>query len=496
MHWVIHPAYLWLEKNDKKRLPPVTTADRFMFDKGHQFEAVARKCFPDGKLVEGKPWEFAQLARQTKDFMEAGEKTIFQATAFSDRGLLVKSDVLVKNTESWDLYEIKSSTRVKDDHLLDLAFQVAAWEEIGIEIGRIYVYYVNRDYVRGETINPEQLVGKEEVTEQVREQVPKVLRLIPEALATMQQSKCPDLDPGLARNLGVWMPLYFHLHPDLASDHPYRLTQFKPDDLERLQQGEWGSLADIDHLSAFNARQQGQIHAWQTKKPQFQPAKIKQFLDSFEFPLWFLDYETISHAVPIYPGTSAYQDVPFQYSLHKLESPDGELEHYEYLATSEDFPVPKLVEKLQEHLDGPGTILVWYENFEKTMNSRMGEFCPEYADWLAEINGRIKDLMVPFARGWYVDKYFAGSASIKNVLPVLVPELSYKELGVQDGGSAQAVWYEAVFGGQASAKVFDELRKYCTLDTLAMVEIYRFLHRLVQDGSAPQAQALTQAQLF
>ncbi|MEX0748499.1 MAG: DUF2779 domain-containing protein [Candidatus Saccharimonadales bacterium] len=495
MHWLIHPAYLWLEKHEKKRLPPITQADEFMFSKGHDFEAEARKLFPEGKLVDAKPWEFAQLKAQTVALMEAREETIFQATAFTERGLLVKSDILKRRGEVWDLYEVKSSTRVKDDHLTDLAFQAVTWAEAGITIEEVYVLYVDREYARGEKLEPERLVRQECVSEAVMARIPGVERQIPAALATLERNSCPDLDPSHAGNLGVWLPLYFHLNPELAADHPLRLAQLKPEDLARLQQLGVESLTEIERYDGFNARQQSQIKAWQMESS-INHSEIANFLNKLEFPLWFLDYETISHAVPLYPGTKPYQDVPFQYSLHKLDSPTAELKHFEYLSTSTEFPVPKLLEQLQQDLDGLGSILVWYQNFEKGMNARMGEFCPEYSEWLAAVNGRIRDLMIPFSSGWYVDKRFVGSASIKNVLPVLAPKLSYKTLNVQDGGSAQAVWYDAVFNDRGSAKTYDNLLQYCALDTLAMVEIYNFLIRLSRDDERPATGQLEQAQLF
>jgi hypothetical protein len=120
-------------------------------------------------------------------------------------------------------------------------------------------------------------------------------------------------------------------------------------------------------------------------------------------------------------------------------------------------------------------------SFEKSCNSLLGELVPEFADFYAELNERIIDLMIPFSSNWYVDAEFKGSASIKSVMPVLVPELSYKNLGIQEGQTASRVWTETVLGGKNEAEkpqILSDLLEYCQMDTYAMVEIYRKLSNL------------------
>ncbi|MFB6181684.1 MAG: DUF2779 domain-containing protein [Candidatus Magasanikbacteria bacterium] len=208
---------------------------------------------------------------------------------------------------------------------------------------------------------------------------------------------------------------------------------------------------------------------------------MKEFLDDLTFPLYFLDYETASDVIPPFEKTKPYQQIPFQYSLHILESPDGELEHKEYLHQDQTHPIPPLVEQLHEDVEDKGNVIVWHESFEKGRNEDMAEIHPEYSEFLEDLNERIVDLKIPFSEGWFVDKEFFGSASIKNVLPVLVPELSYSELEVQDGQAAQRKWMDAVLRDKEIDKeeLFDELIEYCELDTLAMVEIWRVLRKTV-----------------
>ena len=208
--------------------------------------------------------------------------------------------------------------------------------------------------------------------------------------------------------------------------------------------------------------------------------EIQEFLKTFKFPLYFLDYETLAGTMPAFDGVRPYQQVPFQYSLHILESPDAELEHKEYLHAENTLPVEHLLKKFKKDIGKKGSVVVWNQSFEKSCNVAMGEFKPKYAKFLEDVNNRIVDLMIPFSEGWYVDKDFFGSASIKSVLPVLIPDLSYKDLNVQGGNSAQRIWMETIIDGKNKddkKQIMDDLIKYCTLDTLAMVKIYEVLKK-------------------
>ena len=187
----------------------------------------------------------------------------------------------------------------------------------------------------------------------------------------------------------------------------------------------------------------------------------------------------MSSVIPYFDGHRPYQQVPSQYSLHILDAPDAQLRHTEYLHRENSDPSKEVAKHLLKDIGTSGSIIAWNMSFEKSCNVTLGNLNPEFADDMALINERIVDLMIPFKpkNGWYSDPRFEGSASIKKVLPVVVPSLTYKELDIQDGGSAQALWMQAVLDGvrEDKDKVLDDLLKYCKLDTLAMVEIYNVL---------------------
>lgn len=201
-------------------------------------------------------------------------------------------------------------------------------------------------------------------------------------------------------------------------------------------------------------------------------------MSKLQYPLYFFDYETMQGMVPYFDGQRPYQQVPFQFSLHVIREPGAEPEHIEYLHADNTNPAPAVAEQLVEVLGTEGTILAWNMSFEKSVNTDIGRMFPKYEKQMERINARVVDLMVPFKAKWYDDPRFEGSASIKKVLPVLCPELSYGELGIQEGNTAQRTWMEVVLDGKRpdeKTHVLADLREYCKMDTWAMVKIFYVL---------------------
>ena len=494
LKYLTHPAYLWLQKHAKNKLPPISANDQFVFDQGNAFEAAVRTEFKDGQLVDALPWEFDLLTQQTQNYLEGGSRCLFQGSVMTERRLFCKADILERRESGWWIIEVKGSTRVKDEHLYDLAFQVLAFEEAGVKISGAEVIYINSQYVRQEKIVTKQLMARRDVTAKVRALLPEVAVLVPQALAVIKLATCPADNFETCRNFKNWLPLYLYLHPELPLNSVYFLAQVSESQLKELLAANVDTLESIPATFTLTSKQFNQVQAQKHDLPTIKTQPIAEFLQTLKYPLYFLDYETVAYALPLFKGTRPYQQVPFQYSLHVLRTPDTEPEHYEYLARSNAHPVIDLLSQLKQDIGSSGSILVWYANFEKSCNTDMGKMVPNQAAFLAAVNARIVDLMDPFYKQWYVDSRFLGSASIKKVLPVLVPSLSYKDLGIQEGGSAQRSWYETMDPSLDNSKrqqVFNDLIEYCKLDTLAMVEIYKVLKNVTAG-----AKSYSQAALF
>jgi hypothetical protein len=442
MLFLKHPAWLWVKKHDPSKIPPVDENTQAIFDAGHKFEPYAESLFPEGASLGFSNYdEYLSLPQRTKDAIDQGKHVLFQPRFEWNEFTCISDVVQFLDEGEVDLYEIKASTSVKTDHIFDLAFQAAVLEGNGFEIRNLYVIHVNNQYVRQGAIEADKITHIQDVTELVREKGNETEQSMAKALEVMNSEVMPDSDPKFAApgTKQDWLKIYANIVP---------------------QQPE---VVGTDVVPDINRKE------------------IAQFLEGIKYPLFFLDYETMSGVIPYFDGHRPYQQIPFQYSLHVLSAPDSELEQREYLHRDNSDPSRPLVEQLLKDIGSRGTVLVWYEQFEKSRNTELSRMLPEYAEAMEAINDRIVDLIIPFKQKWYDDPRFGDSASIKSVLPVLVPDLSYKDLAIQEGGSAQRLWMEATLDEKRANEkdaILSDLIEYCKLDTLAMVEIYRKLASL------------------
>ncbi|MEI7425613.1 MAG: DUF2779 domain-containing protein [Candidatus Moraniibacteriota bacterium] len=225
------------------------------------------------------------------------------------------------------------------------------------------------------------------------------------------------------------------------------------------------------------------FHAMKYDVVSIEKAGIQNELEQIICPIYFLDYETYATAIPIFDGYRPYQNIVFQYSLHIQKSADSKLEHFSFLADKLTDPTREMAKTLKKLIGKTGTPIAWNMGFEQGCNEGMGERAEEFRKFFADINSRMYDLMSVFKKGLYIHKDFYGSASLKKVLPVLVPSLSYGELNIHEGMTASNSWYEMVNGKTTRKKqkeIYADLLKYCELDTLAMVEILKELRRLIK----------------
>lgn len=437
-----HPAWLWVEKNDPSKIPPIDEATQATLDAGHAFEPYVESQFAGGvTLGFADADEYASLPRRTQQAFDAGAEVLFQSRFEWKEFTCMPDIVKVIGDRAVHLYEIKSNTRVKPEHLEDLAFQKVVLEGNGYDVQQVSVVHVNNQYVRHGEIDPQELAVFADVTNEVSDIARSTPGYMQAALSGATQLTMPDPNPNLARfgSKPEWMKVYNNIFPPEPKVWPEGIA------------------------------------------PEINKAEIKRFLDELQYPLYFFDYETMQGVVPYFDGQRPYQQVPFQYSLHIIREPGGEVEHTEYLHGDTSNPAPMLVEQLVKDMGDSGSIIAWNMRFEKSVNEELGRMYPEFAERIAAINQRVVDLMIPFKSKWYDDPRFEGSASIKKVLPVMCPELSYQDLGIHDGNSAQRLWMEAVLDetrADQKDQILADLTEYCKMDTWAMVRIWQELQRL------------------
>lgn len=313
MNYLRHPAWLWLEKHDKGKLPPHDAQTQAIFATGYKFEAVAEKLFPEALRLGFEDYEqYSELATVTRAVIEnqQGPRTIIQAKFDADE-LTCICDVIFVDGKVIDLYEIKSSTSVKKEHIYDLSFQAEVLRRNGYTVRSVTVLTVNTDYVCSGEIVPEELVNRTDVTADVFDKEALTNIYIQDALATMHSAEQPDMSP---RNLGPigamseWTKVLRH-SADIPEYSHYDLVRLDKKRFEELSVDGATLLADIHESSSLSPAQEMQVLATKRDEPIVNHEAIAAYLEELVFPLYFLDYETYSVVVPHFDGQRPYQQI-------------------------------------------------------------------------------------------------------------------------------------------------------------------------------------------
>ena len=321
----------------------------------------------------------------------------------------------------------------------------------------------------------------EDVTDRLAEFADGLEERIENMLAVIDSDECPETGIGRHCNDPYSCLLQEECWKHLPEHHVMTLYSGKKLGEDLIAQGIF-DISKIPEVTKLNDKQQIQKDCVVCGRPHIDPAKIKSFLKGLRYPLYFMDFETFATGVPIYDGTSPYQNIPFQFSLHVITKPGAMIEHYEFLAKSKDVPRPAFLAELKQDIGPKGNILVYYEAFEKSRLKELAGAFPGYQEWVDSINERIVDLNVPFRNFSYYHPQQLGSSSLKHVLPALT-NLSYDDLEIGEGTTASLKFMEATFDNipdEERQKIRANLLIYCGQDTEAMVRIIKRLDELSQ----------------
>lgn len=368
--------------------------------------------------------------------------------------------------------------------LLILLFKKNILDELGVEIGALNLIRINKEYVRSGDIDIQELFLIENLTEKVT----GVLETVRNQMEGAHELLSKETEP-----VGYCDCIYKgkNSHCTTSEYSNHNLPEYSVHSIARINKKKLVDLIDRSILNVHDVpddfelseNQRRQVDTAQSGKEYIDRDAISEFLQTIEYPIAFLDYETYPSAIPKFNGYSPYEQIPFQFSLHVIERPDGAIIHQDFLYTDKGCPDEQFALALQKFLPKTGSVVVWSQRFERSINEQIGNHVARYKDFMQTINSRVVDLMIPFfgKTTMYDHPEFKGSASIKYVLPALVPHLSYKKMHIQEGGTASDTWNRIVsdeYSEEDKKIKIQALRDYCELDTLAMVEIWKVLDRI------------------
>jgi Domain of unknown function(DUF2779) len=477
-------AWLKLHRPEVYSAAELTQFEQAVIDTGIEVEGLARGLFPGGILVTGSK---AEAQAKTAALIDANPITLFQPV-FEKDGLLAAIDVLQFDDAvgEYAIHEIKSSTEIEERHLYDLAFQVILLRKSGRKVSRACLVHLNPNYVRKGELDLGCLFVSVDMTSQVDQIADTVRKELDEARVYLlsgaePKGPCCCIYKGRSRHCSTFR----YSNPDVPEYGIHDIARIgnSPERLKQLVDAGAFTLDKVPSDIKLTDVQKMQVRVYRTGETVLEKISIDRDFGELNYPLHFIDYETYAPPLPPFDRFSPYDQIPLQYSVHIVGSPGEEPVHCDFLWSGQGDPTASFLDSLKGHVGSFGAIIVWNKSFESQVNDRIAHRMPEARGYLAEVNDRMYDLKDVFAKQYFVHRDLLGKVSIKWVLPVLAPELSYSSFAIQNGATAALAWRELLSGelsDKETAELGGKLRTYCALDSYGMVAIWQALVRLVE----------------
>lgn len=469
---------LYLHKYCSELRDEITPEQEAIFESGTEVGILAQLLFPGGIEVPYEGFSIPEQLQRTFEEIERGTETIYEAS-FRHDDIFIKVDILRFGTRGWEIYEVKSSTEVKDVHVYDAALQYHILQGTGVPVVKVAVVHINKGYERLGELEIDKLFTIEDVTGAVQE-LQDVVTVEIDRQREMLQGDQPPIDIGPYCSDPYECDFRGHCWQHIPEDSIFDLRGRGVNKFDLYREGII-RLEDIP-LERLNAAQRFQVEKTLQRKDAVNQEKLQEFLGTLWHPLCFLDFETFMTAIPPFEACRPYQQIPFQYSLHIQNYKGGELEHYEYLARPGIDPREELLAGLLVQIPDDACILTYNKAFEISVLKNLGTLFQTHRQSVERFIPNIRDLMVLFRSRDVYCWQMKGSYSIKEVLPALVPDLSYEGLEVAHGRMAMEAYHRmcATEEPQEVERIRTALLEYCKLDTIAMVRILERLRELVK----------------
>ena len=470
---------LWNEVFDRDLMREPDAAIQYRFDMGTEVGEVARNRYPKGRLIGHDPEHFREAIEETQELLEDSSIPTLFEPAFQFKRVRCRVDVLQRLGDGgWRIVEVKSSTKPKREHVEDLALQIWVLRGCKIDVRDACVLTLDRDYVRGESLDVRKLFKEHPLWQEVQEFVEPVGTYVDFMKRILTYPEPPDVAMGDHCNDPYACPFIDHCSGKLpALDHP--ISEFWNFSLkQQLLDCGIEEIRDVPEdypLSEVNRQIRKCVldnrNRWRNR------SELVERISSLSTPIRHLDFETIAPVVPLFEGTRPYQAIPFMFSVHR-ESKNGSLIHSDYLHEEFTYPRRAVAEQLIEQLGTNGSVTM-YTQYEKTQIENLASEIPDLESPLLRIRDRLVDV-APFVRHHYYHPEFRGSFSLKSVVPVM-GKSDYSDLEIDDGTLASIAYLYAMETESVDERerTFHNLREYCKRDTLATYKILESLRRRV-----------------
>jgi hypothetical protein len=447
-----------------------------LFDDGAHVGRVARAHVPGGVLIDLPFRAYDERIAATREAMARGARVIYEA-AFRADAVFVSVDILERTPAGLGIVEVKSTTKVKEQHLPDVALQAFVLGRCGAHVARLEVMHLNRACAHPDLSN---LFVRSEVTAAAAPALREMPRVVEEQRA-MLDGPLPQVAIGDHCRAPYECPFLGRCWPARPPHHVSTLYSAGRRAWLLEEQG-YATIHDLPEDIPLKAVQERQRRAVRSGQVVVEPG-LTSALRACASPVAFLDFETVALPIPVWSGCHPYDAVPAQFSCH-VEAPDGHIDHHEWLAEGSADPRPALAERLLQACEPARTVATYNATFERGCIERMAVALPAQADRLRRLADRLVDLL-PVVRNHVYHPEFGGSFGLKSVVSALVPELRYDTLAIADGATAsleleRLLFPESGLTPEAQRELRENLLRYCRQDTWGLVKLLERLRQLAR----------------
>ena len=476
---------LWMDKYKSEVAIP--TSRDSVLKNGTEVGELARNLFGDYTNIEFNK-DLNIMVAETRKLLKNKPNIITEASFNYDNNFC-SVDILKNNLDGMEIYEVKSSTEVQDIYLDDASYQYFVLSNLGLNVKKVCIVYINNQYIRGKKLEIEKLFNIEDITDIAKskqDEIRKNIEITNKYMNEHDKNKEPKEDIGMKCLKPYKCEFWEYCTRNLPRPNVFDIGggMHNSKKFEKYYEGKI-SFKDLQNKD-LNPKFLEQIDfELNNLKPKIEKEAIKELMDSLKYPLYFIDYETYQLAIPEIEGTRPYQQLPFQYSLHIIKEKGAPIEHKEFLAEIDDPDyIRHFAESMIKDMPENGSVIIYNKSFEPARNNEIARMYPDLKDEMDRINSNIVDFLEPFKQRKYYTKEMHGSASIKAVLPALYPddpELDYHNLPVvHNGGEASEAFLNLKNKSKKEQKeIRHGLLVYCELDTLAMVKLWERFKEII-----------------
>ena len=452
---------------------PRTLGEKFRVEQGIDIGNRARSLFPTGLLIEEK--DMARAAAATRQAMEDPRiLTIFEAAFFVD-GTAARADILIRDGTGWSLIEVKSSANDRGNYIDDMAYTAMVLTQAGLVITSASLLLISKEFRLG--MDNRDLFVEVDHTDEVLLHAEALRQLWPNII---DETSGPEKPRPVLKFECKKCSLFSECTGKEIKNHIFQIPRLSPKKFLELTASGIVSIEDVPASFPLTERQTMMWESVQAQSPMVRD-ELESELERIAWPAHYLDFESVMTAIPLYPNTPPYHQVPTQYSSHCCDNVGHVMAHAEYLCDHTKDSRFDLAKRLIEDLPGNGSIIV-YSNFEKTIINALAVAFPSLAPSLESLVDRIVDLQDIIIKNFYHPD-FGGSVSLKSTLPALVPDMSYSSLAIGEGETAMVTFAYLAMGRYDNESADAERRnllEYCKQDTLAMVKLHERLDEYVR----------------